>query len=548
MASPRLRQDLQHIIDSLQVSGEIPSARLDILKESLFKKFLGTEKDEHAKHVQALERFSATNERIRLFNDAFSSSSLTVAMASELAYVFQCEVQFSLDAMAEVGKCGPGASVGHKGDVDFFTKMFNSTLTHTSDALIRHYRYVLSSRWNSAESVRSKLHSTVRVDGSKITTVPKDEKKRRTICVEPILNMFYQLGAKSVLEGVLRRQHQIDVGNQQDFNREMAKQASVSGAYATIDLSDASDSISTSLIREILPRDVFNALDCVRSKRARVGSEWVDLHMFSTMGNGFTFVLMTLVLSTLIRSVYRQHGIHPKANSNYAVFGDDLIVRTDMYPHILQALDDLGFIPNQDKSFSTGFFRESCGADYIRGYNVRGVYCKGLNNEADLYSLFNRLVRWSSASGINIDALLVRLVRGLEGSLLLVPPDCSDNAGIKVPSALLHKVKGWQRYRYLSPIPRRYGTNRRVKVNEDGAITAFIGGYLGSTVTLRSESVSYKVMKNGYTPAWDRRVVWDELMLSSSTVPCWSSHDDQEVRDMLFRVLIRALMPSLEAA
>lgn len=547
MPSPRLRQDLQEIVDTLEVYGDLAKARLDILKVSLFKKFLGTPKDEHAKHVQALERFSATNERIKLFNSTFKPSKLTQYMADDFAYALQCEDPLSLNVCANLGKCGPGASFGHKFDPDFFSKMFYGHLTHTSEALIFHYRKTITDRWLSAELVRAKRRPAVRLDGSKITTVPKDESKRRTICTEPVLNMFYQLGAKTWFERVLKRHHNIDVSNQQDHNRRLAKEASLTGRFATIDLSDASDSISTALVKAVLPKDVHDTLCMLRADKARVGSEWVPLHMFSTMGNGFTFVLMTMLLSTLIRSVYRINGIHPKANVNYAVFGDDLIVSTDMYPHILQALADLGFIPNQDKSFATGFFRESCGADFIRGYNVRGIYCKGLNNEADVYSLFNRLVRWSSASGINLDPLLVRLVRDLEDKILLVPPDLPDTAGIKVPSALVGRPGGRSGYLYLDPVVRRVRATWRRQVNPDGAITAFIGGTLGETVGLRSENVAYKV-KRGYTPSWDRREVWDELCSSSSSVVCWSSHDDQEVRDLLYRVLIRALITDLEAA
>lgn len=546
MANPRLRQDLQLIVDSLETYGDVPKYRLDVLRKSLFRKFLGTPKDEHAKHVQALERFSATNERIKLFNSTFSPSELTRYMADDIAFAMQCE-HLSLNVCVSWGKCGPGVSFEHDGDVDFFTKMFNGPLTHTNDTLIRHYRHTIDDRWLSAELVRAQRHPTKRVDGSKITTVPKDDTKRRTICTEPVLNMFYQLGAKRWLEMILKRYYNINVSNQQDHNRRMALDASITGGFATIDLSDASDSISTALIKAILPPQVHDVLCTLRAEKARVGSDWTELHMFSTMGNGFTFALMTMVMTALIRSVYRLHGIHPKANSNFAVFGDDLIVRSDVYPDVVRALTDLGFIPNQDKSFSVGFFRESCGGDYLRGYNVRGVYCKGLNNEADLYSLFNRLVRWSSASGINIDPLLVRIVRGLEDKILLVPPDLADTSGIKVPSAVVGKLSGQGGYNYLKPKLRSFRSTKRKLANPDGAITAFIGGWLGDTVSLRSENVSYTV-KSGYTPVWDRRKVWDERCYSSSAVPCWSSHDDQEVKDMLFRVLIRAIMLDLEAA
>lgn len=551
IASAKLRQRIQQALDSVTTEGDIANYRLAVLRKSLFKKYLGTPEDEDALHLHALKRFKDTCDRISSFNRHFKPDDITRRIRDEFTLVFQSEDPLDLFQCVSRGKCGPGASIGDANQNDFLSKMFVSDLSHTKEPLFRYYRAIIDDRWLSAELFRAERHPTNVVRGSRITTVPKDEQRRRTICTEPILNMFYQLGAKAFLEDLLKRHHNIDVSTQQDINRRMAREGSITGRFATIDLSDASDSISTSLVQYVLPKDAYHTLDLIRSHEAQLGNdgEWLQLPMFSTMGNGFTFVLMTLLFSCVVRSVYHKRGITPKAGRNYAVFGDDIIVDTNLYPEVISTLQHLGFIPNADKSFNEGFFRESCGGDYYHGYNVRGVYCKGLNNEADLYSLFNRLLRWSCSSGIDLSPVLVEIHYELRGRrVCFVPPDLGDNSGIKIPSELADPPlsSGMRRYHYLCPVSRRVGVERLFGGNSDGAITAFIGGYIRrGRVALRCENVKYQV-RRGKTPAWDRRVVWNDLCSSFSSIEGWAPSESQEAVSILSKVLTLGAMRRLE--
>jgi hypothetical protein len=83
------------------------------------------------------------------------------------------------------------------------------------------------------------------------------------------------------------------------------------------------------------------------------------------MGNGFTFELMTLILTSLCRTL----------DPDSSVFGDDIIIDSGSSSRLIQLLEEVGFRVNVDKTFTSGPFRESCGANfhsdfgYIRSYD-----------------------------------------------------------------------------------------------------------------------------------------------------------------------------------
>lgn len=399
---------------------------------------------------------------------------------------------------------GPGASVGCD-DEDFYTKLYDSPLTRTSDLLYQLYRcaVALHPGLYLAELHRSASQGDSIVVGSSLSTVRKTSLIDRTICTEPTLNMFFQKQVGARLTSILHKRFGIDLSKQPDRNRRLAQIGSINGEFATIDLKSASDSISIELCRFLLPPDLFRWLMETRSPYTRLpdGSE-VKLEMISSMGNGFTFPLQTLIFSSLVMVCYRTLGIkaqNPDGDDpNWAVFGDDIIVRSDAYGVVVDALERLGFTVNKEKSFSTGNFRESCGGDFFHGNNVRGVYLQSLNDTRDVYSAINRLVRWSARTGI----FLFRTV-GLLHSLLTydeylyIPPICGDAEGIKTTFDIARPALDRNRsarYRYLASVPETWRvpslaydesvdwfiTSRgRVKsYNPQGLVQALLGGYL----------------------------------------------------------------------
>ncbi len=226
---------------------------------------------------------------------------------------------------------------------------------------------------------------------NEVTSVPKDSTKDRAIAKEPPGNVFLQLG----IDGVIRRRLRVS-GNpidDQERNRQLALEGSVTGKLATIDLSDASDTIHMDVIKATLPEPWFNLLSAVRSPYGELpdGTAWRYAKM-SSMGNGTTFVLETVMFLAIARACGRLYG---HRSDTFAVFGDDIVCPTYLARHVMIYLQLYGFVPNKAKSFIGGPIRESCGVDAFRGVNIRPVFLKTSPKiELDVYSDRNRLQLW----------------------------------------------------------------------------------------------------------------------------------------------------------
>lgn len=219
------------------------------------------------------------------------------------------------------------------------------------------------------------------VRGNRFTTVPKDATKDRGIAIEPSINVFYQLGLGRAIRRRLLFKTGIDLDYGQEFHRRLAKEASRTGSHATIDLSNASDTVSRVLVELLLPRGWFDLLCTLRSPRTLVKGRWVHLQKFSSMGNGFTFELETLIFSAIVAYSCHVHGLEMNRGRNATVFGDDIILPTEASGTCLSLLRFCGFTPNPAKTYVSGPFRESCGGDYFQGKAVRPYYVKKVPDE-----------------------------------------------------------------------------------------------------------------------------------------------------------------------
>jgi hypothetical protein len=210
------------------------------------------------------------------------------------------------------------------------------------------------------------------VAGSKLSFVPKTAITDRPICIEPLLNGLIQKGHGSYIRGRLRR-HGLDINRAQDAHKALAKQGSITGSLSTIDLSSASDTISYMLIMSLLPREWFERLDAVRSPSYTYEGKTYSFEKFSSMGNGYTFELETLIFYALALATLDYLGL---SGQTCSVYGDDIIIPTEAFDTLSGVLVACGFTVNVSKSFSTGPFRESCGGDYFFGNDVRCFYLK----------------------------------------------------------------------------------------------------------------------------------------------------------------------------
>jgi hypothetical protein len=229
------------------------------------------------------------------------------------------------------------------------------------------------------------------VPGSRITTVPKSYKTDRTIAIEPTMNVFLQLGVDGIIRRRLRSRWNYDLDDQK-LNQDLARVGSENGSFATLDLSAASDTISMQVICDLIPTDWFHYLYSLRCHEGTYDGELVNFQKFSSMGNGYTFAIESLIFGSIVRWCYKKvFGYYPKKGLT-AVYGDDLVVPTECASLVIQILELFGFSVNEDKSFVQGGFRESCGKDYFYSVLVRPVFLKReLNNVQSLYYLHNSL-------------------------------------------------------------------------------------------------------------------------------------------------------------
>lgn len=225
----------------------------------------------------------------------------------------------------------------------------------------------------------------------KVMFVPKNWKTYRTVSMEPVAYMFMQLGANNAIKRYLRNGHSrmarhycVDT---EDKNRELARLGSIDGSYSTIDISAASDSVSLELaltwfdmsslglfVRNL--RTDFAEFDCETSEfwgRDRI-RDLIRVGKFAPMGSGLCFSIESTVFCAMSESAVR---CTPGVRRDYRVYGDDIVIDTAAAPTLMRILQERGFAPNKLKSFMnppgndvTDFFRESCGGEYLNGYDV----------------------------------------------------------------------------------------------------------------------------------------------------------------------------------
>lgn len=248
------------------------------------------------------------------------------------------------------------------------------------------------------------------VRGNRFVCVPKDATTDRPIAIEPSINVAFQLALGSVLKRRLKLIG-LDLETGQALHRRVAQESSRSEEFATIDLSSASDTISRNLVKLLLPEGWYSVLDTLRSGTTTdVDGRTYVLQKFSSMGNGYTFELETMLFASLVATCMRHHGLDPIPGVNMFVYGDDIIAPTCVSRGLLAVLRFFGFTTNERKTFLSGNFRESCGGDFFNGEVVRPHYLKEFPNEPQQWiTLANGLRR--VGQGYNPDYPLNSFVR-----------------------------------------------------------------------------------------------------------------------------------------
>lgn len=284
---------------------------------------------------------------------------------------------------------------------------------------------------------------------AKLVTVPKSCSALRTITVEPCLNQFVQQGLNATLRDEIRKcfvlRNSLSL-NTQVPNQELALEGSRTGKWVTVDLSSASDLLHNDLVKLVFrkkPRFLEALMNC-RTPQVSINSKELSLKKFAGMGNATTFPVQSVVFASLaIASILQTDKSLSLAKLARAarcvrVFGDDIAIKAEHYPGLADWIHSFGLKINQGKTFSEGYFRESCGVDAYTGVDVTPVYLRHdpkvtstePNALLSLVSTSNQL--WSKAYYKTSDYLR-KLVEDLLGPLPLV---CNSSSALGWTSRL----------------------------------------------------------------------------------------------------------------
>lgn len=396
--SGQLSRDLTSVISSIVLSGLTPgNFKDDYLRQSLMAKFADPDPSKLKDRVDAaIGKWLGTETRNRKTNIRLVDSSDSFIGGRSVDYILRRAARtirrlLGSEVPRDVlrGGFSGGASTSTRRSPGAVARKFAGRLDVTQEAwdVVWPFLYRETELW---QRLNPKLLKPRFVRGNVMFTVPKNDRIERVACKEPDLNLFMQ---KAAGDFIRRRLRLVGINlNDQSINRRLAREGSVDGKLATLDLSSASDSVTTQLVCRLLPVDWFVFLEALRCRETRMpDGSWHENEMFSSMGNGFTFELESLIFYSLTKAVDDLNG----KPGRVSVYGDDIIVPTRSAGWLTHVLNFCGFQVNKEKSFVRGKFRESCGGHYLSGVDVTPFYIRRpITEVSDLVRILNQLRNW----------------------------------------------------------------------------------------------------------------------------------------------------------
>lgn len=357
---------------------------------------------------------------------------------------------------------GPGEQfISNQGDVSLFTKLdtiSNWTVTYDCApmaALViasnRSFRTILNEKWFKPQKYKSGYKKNVVVltdfagypnkvayfaqrvlneffysdygkahllqHGARGSSVYKNREKRRFINIECLWNVIVQ---KLIGKGIRHRLKKS--GNDLKFGQLLHQLRISDSSVSTEDWKNASDSIRTDRLELMLHPLIFKMMDAARSHYVMISHQdagqnfkaYHPIEKFSSMGNGFTFELLTLVILAMAR-------IH---DAEATVYGDDLICNNEVADKVIKSCQAAGFTLNDKKSFTAKPLRESCGSFYLDGYGYITCYdVQWSSNVAQAFITINKFGR-ILADNASWNHPLKELIKSLHEDLLSMVNPC----------------------------------------------------------------------------------------------------------------------------
>lgn len=219
------------------------------------------------------------------------------------------------------------------------------------------------------------------VNPVRVQPVPKSYKASRIIAMEDTRRQSISLAIMNTLAD--RVPFSLNIRDQAR-NQYLAKEASITGLFATVDASNASDLISKSLFISIFPWDFVERILPLLGTHHEIDGQRRVMQMCSTSGHGLTFIIETIVYYSIATvacewcALY-EHITLPMFDYNglrdmVSAYGDDTIVPSVAFPWVVSIFSACGLRINENKSYCSGPYRESCGEEYWNGTTVSSIY------------------------------------------------------------------------------------------------------------------------------------------------------------------------------
>lgn len=416
---------------------------------------------------RTLEKYFEEQIRITTFQERSITTQMVLGRARKLARSILGK--FDVEEVVKECKFGRKSSIGCPLNLAYIDiKLSDAAAFTSSSGCSKIFSNILA-----GDPILSEIVSKIEIKKEnlehntlKLIPVPKSWKIGRLVAPLTLLSLFYSNGIGGYVTKLLNEAN-LRISNLQARHRSLVQKFSVDCSHATADLSSASDSITVELLCSILPRDWFVALKPLfcHTVLHKDGDNVVSSYTASVlpMGSGATFPLETLIFYCLIKAI----GTLTETHGTYSVYGDDLIYPSRVHKYVCRVFSNLGLTMNLDKTFVKYPFRESCGADFYRGADVRSFYFEGESAElsrskyrALLHKTYNGLAaRWDIAELPTTFAWLLSEL-GNFGSIMRVPPRYPDESGIKVPchSSIPLAVTGVD-YTPITVLCDRYGNH-----------------------------------------------------------------------------------------
>lgn len=369
--------------------------------------------------------------------------------------------QYDLEEHMKACRFGKRASVGNSYARSYLDlKLSSSEITGSHDHIgwMEEYLYtdtllreILQGRDNNSYPPYKPI------DTLALTNVPKSFKSLRGIMPNTLIGSFYTYGLGKVITDRLKEKAHLNISVLQEKHRAMCCKYSKDRSHVTADLSAASDTPTYELLMRVIPYSWMKVLKLGRINHCTIGEERIYLRSFMTMGIGFTFPLETLLFYALLKAIEKLSGV----KGRISVYGDDLIYPRKMHPFVKHIFPCLNIQLNEDKTFVESHFRETCGADYYRGIDVRPFQPEGSASELKplpfqqfLYKLINGLSRrWEKEEIPSTYNYLLTMIAVVSGKVLCVPPSFPDESGIRMN---LHSINALRKDRWEIPFSPIY--------------------------------------------------------------------------------------------